>query len=144
MKRYTEQINGKWVITAESDNTLVASGDGNKLKSVSGASIDRFADFENKIERGQWAQKVTATTKNFTEKDKILALKYKNAGYLFVVRDRDGSILICRDLPEKRHYGMFEFWIVWEAKRIGKSHFKPVRFTDKIAITLDSLTEGKQ
>lgn len=53
MRRYTEQINGKWVITAERDNTIAASGDGNKLKSVSGASIDHFAELEDKIESGR-------------------------------------------------------------------------------------------
>ena len=53
MRRYTEQINGKRVITAERDNTIAASGDGNKLKSVSGASIDHFAELEDKIESGQ-------------------------------------------------------------------------------------------
>lgn len=53
MRRYTEQINGKWVITAERDNTITASGDGNKLKSVSGASMDRFAELEDKIESGE-------------------------------------------------------------------------------------------
>ena len=53
MRRYTEQINGKWVITAERDNTIAVSGDGNKLKSVSGASIDHFAELEDKIERGE-------------------------------------------------------------------------------------------
>lgn len=53
MRRYTEQINGKWVITAERDNTIAASCDGNKLKSVSGASIDHFAKLEDKIENGE-------------------------------------------------------------------------------------------
>ena len=53
MRRYTEQINGKWVITTERDNTIAASGDGNKLKSVSGASIDHFAELEDKIESGE-------------------------------------------------------------------------------------------
>lgn len=95
MKRYTEQINGKWVITAESDNTLVASGDGNKLKSVSGASIDRLADFENKIERGELIE--------LTSEECSAVRKQAVEECLRILRN------IRLQLP--RHYGVF--WEGW-------------------------------
>lgn len=75
----------------------------------------------------------------FTDKDKMLARKYREAGYNYVIRDRDGSVLMCVDLPKKSFYGLFMFWIVYKTKRIDKRNFKPVQFSDSEPTRLDDI-----
>lgn len=76
---------------------------------------------------------------NFTDKDKMLARKYREAGYEWVVRGRK-SLGICKEKPKKLWVFNIYVWITDDScKRVDKRNFKPVQFSDSEPTRLDDI-----
>ena len=81
----------------------------------------------------------------FTDKDKMLARKYKKAGFVWICRN-SGSLFVSIHKPMKLEVGLAKIWlfrktnsIIVEYKRIDKRNFKPVQFSDSEPTRLDDI-----
>lgn len=64
--------------------------------------------------------------KEFTNKDKMLARKYIQAGYNYVVRESDGILYITKEKPEKNW--ITDTWVIYkDDKRVDKRNLKPIQ-----------------
>ena len=79
----------------------------------------------------------------FTDKDKMLARKYKEAGYKWIARDIDGDLFIYFIRPMKMGvcYNSIPM-LIRPLKRIDKRNFKPVQFSDSEPTRLDDIIGG--
>ena len=73
----------------------------------------------------------------FTDKDKMLARKYREAGYKWIARENDGTLWIYDDKPFKV-VAIF-FYTGEPPKKVDKRNFKPVQFSDIEPTRLDDI-----
>lgn len=63
----------------------------------------------------------------FTDKDKMLARKYREAGYEWIARDKEGTLWIYIEKPYKTIYTFNGS----SYKKVDKRNFKPVQSSDR-------------
>ena len=74
----------------------------------------------------------------FTDKDKTLARKYKEAGYNWVTRSENGTLWIYVDKLYRNSFTKSPF------KKVNKRNFKPVQFSDSEPTRLDDIIGEKK
>lgn len=74
----------------------------------------------------------------FTDKDKMLARKYKEAGYNYVARDNNGTLWIYVNKPYKPA-NSYIFIGGAQYKKVDKRNFKPVLSSDSKPTRLDDI-----
>ena len=74
----------------------------------------------------------------FTDKDKMLARKYKEAGYEWVFRTAENRVFISKQKPDPLAI-KYEIFLIYDIKRIDKRNFKPVQFSDSEPTRLDDI-----
>lgn len=78
----------------------------------------------------------------FTNKDKMLARKYREAGYNYVARDKNESVTIfelkpLKDIKNGVWVSIFSFG--FDTRRVDKRNFKSVQFSDSEPTRLDDI-----
>lgn len=76
----------------------------------------------------------------FTDKDKMLARKYRKAGYKWIARDARDKLHIFKKKPERIKFNDNDIcWFDNESKIVDKRNFKPIQFSDSEPTKLDDI-----
>ena len=77
---------------------------------------------------------------NFTDKDKMLARKYREAGYKWIARDARDTLHIFKRKPIRIKFNDNDLcWFDNESKIVDKRNFLLVQFSDSEPTRLDDI-----